>query len=413
MEFTLDISISAISVFLQGILSFFSPCVLPLIPLYIGYLSGGTMKRDEEGNLTFKRSKVIGNTFFFILGVSFAFILLGFGVSVLGNLLSEYQSVIIKTGGAIILILGLYQIGVFGTNNILGNTHKLPIKLEGLAMSPITALLMGFTFSFAWTPCVGPALTSVLLMAASSKTQLTGFLLILVYTLGFIFPFILVGLFTTSVLHFFKQHMRAIKYTTKIGGIILILMGALMLTGVLSKISGNLSNQSVITEEAEKESDNETKETEQESAEIVLAPDFTLVDLNGNTHTLSEYQGKTLFINFWATWCSPCKQELPHIQTIYEEYEKEGEDGLIVLTVVAPEYGSEGTAEEIEAFVEQEGYTFPVLLDTTAEIFGAYGIRAFPTTFMINQEGEVYGYITGQLTEDMMHSIIEQTMNGK
>ena len=143
------------------------------------------------------------------------------------------------------------------------------------------------------------------------------------------------------------------------------------------------------------------------------APDFTLTDLDGNIHTLSEYKGKTIFINFWATWCSPCKQELPHIQKIYEEYEKEGENGLIVLTIVAPEYGSEGTIEEIKTYVEQEGYKFPVLLDTTAQVFNTYGITAFPTTFMIDREGKVYGYVTGMLTEDIMHSIIEQTMHGK
>ncbi len=413
MEFTLDISISAISVFLQGILSFFSPCVLPLIPLYMGYLSGGTMKQDENGNITFKRSKVIGNTFFFILGISFAFILLGFGAAALGNLLSQYQTLIVKLGGFIILLLGLYQLGVFGSSSVLGNTHKLPIRLEGLAMSPITALLMGFTFSFAWTPCVGPALTSVLLMAASSETRMTGFLLILVYTFGFVLPFIFVGLFTTSVLRFFRNHMQVVKYTTKIGGLILVIVGLFMVTGLLDTITGNYLNKSFTEQETITEDQTAENDVDQTEEEVVPAPDFTLVDLEGNTHTLSEYQGKTVFINFWATWCSPCKQELPHIQTIYEEYEKEGENGLIVLTIVAPEYGSEQTAEQIKEFVESNHYTFPVLLDTTTQVFQSYGITAFPTTFMIDREGEVYGYVTGQLTEDIMHSIIEQTMNGK
>lgn len=413
MEFTLDISISAISVFLQGILSFFSPCVLPLIPLYMGYLSGGTMKQDENGNITFKRSKVIGNTFFFILGISFAFILLGFGAAALGNLLSQYQTLIVKLGGFIILLLGLYQLGVFGSSSVLGNTHKLPIRLEGLAMSPITALLMGFTFSFAWTPCVGPALTSVLLMAASSETRMTGFLLILVYTFGFVLPFIFVGLFTTSVLRFFRNHMQVVKYTTKIGGLILVIVGLFMVTGLLDTITGNYLNKSFTEQETITEDQTAENDVDQTEEEVVPAPDFTLVDLEGNTHTLSEYQGKTVFINFWATWCSPCKQELPHIQTIYEEYEKEGENGLIVLMIVAPEYGSEQTAEQIKEFVESNHYTFPVLLDTTTQVFQSYGITAFPTTFMIDREGEVYGYVTGQLTEDIMHSIIEQTMNGK
>ena len=92
-------------------------------------------------------------------------------------------------------------------------------------MSPITALIMGFTFSFAWTPCVGPALTSVLLMAASASTKLWGFLLIGVYTIGFVLPFLAVGLFTTKLLEFFKAHVKVVRYTAKIGGVLMIFMG--------------------------------------------------------------------------------------------------------------------------------------------------------------------------------------------
>lgn len=393
MGFTLDINISAISVFMQGLLSFFSPCVLPLIPLYMGYLSGGTMKRDENGNLTYKKSKVMINTFCFVVGISFAFILLGASVSVLSSFLKQYQIWITRVGGILIILLGLYQIGILGNSKILGNTHKLPLKVEGLVMSPATALIMGFTFSFAWTPCVGPALTSVLLMTASLEKNFMGFLLILVYTLGFVSPFLLVGLFTTSVLSFYRSHIKVVKYTTKIGGVIMLLMGTLFLTGMLDAVA-----------------DKNTEENNQTEETVIMAPDFTLKDQYGNIHTLSEYKGKTVFINFWATWCSPCRQELPHIQTIYEDYEKEGEEALIVLGIVAPGYGDEKTEEEIMQFLQEQGYTFPVLMDSSTEVFQDYGVSAFPTTFMIDKDGAVYGYVTGQLTEEIMHSIIAQTM---
>lgn len=404
MGFTLDINISAISVFMQGLLSFFSPCVLPLIPLYMGYLSGGTMKRDESGNLTYKKSKVMINTFCFVVGISFAFVLLGTGVSVLSSFFEQYQTWITRVGGILIILLGLYQIGIFGNSKILGNTHKLPLKVEGLVMSPATALIMGFTFSFAWTPCVGPALTSVLLMTASLEKNFLGFVLIIVYTLGFVSPFLLVGLFTTSVLNFYRSHIKVVKYTTKIGGVIMLLMGTMLLTGVLDTIADKNTEQPAVSNEQN------TEETDKIEETVIMAPDFTLKDQYGNIHTLSEYKGKTVFINFWATWCSPCRQELPHIQTIYEDYEKEGEEALIVFGIVAPEYGDEKSEEDIIQFVQEQGYTFPVLMDSTAEVFRDYGVSAFPTTFMIDKDGAVYGYVTGQLTEEIMHNIIAQTM---
>ena len=427
MGFSLDINIPVMTVFIQGLLSFFSPCVLPLIPLYMGYLSGGTMKRDEDGKITYKRSKVMINTFFFVLGVSVTFFVLGLGVSAIGTFFNKYQIWFTRIGSVLIIFLGLYQLGVFGSSRLLGNTHKLPFKLEQLAMSPITALLMGFTFSFAWTPCVGPALTSVLLMAASAEKQMMGFLLIGVYTIGFILPFLCVGLFTTSVLGFFKKHMSVVKYTVRIGGILMILMGALMLTGKMNAITGYLSDASISTEDSKKDDvTNEEKtdegvdssadkesEADTQEKETVPAPDFTLIDQYGNTHTLSEYKGKTVFLNFWATWCGPCRNEMPDIQKLYEEYSREGDEALIVLGVATPGIGGEGTEEEIVQFLEENGYTYPVLMDTTGEIaYGTWGVSSFPTTYMINRDGNVEGYISGQLSEEIMRSIIKQTMEG-
>lgn len=104
---------------------------------------------------------------------------------------------------------------------------------------------------------------------------------------------------------------------------------------------------------------------------------------------------------------------MPDIQKLYETYDQEGDQALIVLGVAAPQMGQEKTEEEIKAFLEENGYTYPVLMDDTGELFTSYGIRAFPTTFMIDRDGNVFGYISGQLTMDMMESIIRQTMEGK
>ena len=127
---------------------------------------------------------------------------------------------------------------------------------------------------------------------------------------------------------------------------------------------------------------------------------------------MSDYKGKTIFLNFWATWCPPCRAEMPDIQKLYEEFQQKKED-IVILGIAAPNLGNEKSEEEIKGFLEENGYTYPVVMDTEAEIFQAYGITSFPTTFMIDKDGNVFGYIPGQLSEDTMRDIIEQTVNGK
>ncbi len=442
MNLTIETGISSVTVFFQGLISFFSPCVLPLIPLYIGYLSGGAKTVDENGNILYKRSRIMRNTLFFVLGISFAFFLLGFGFTAIGRFFHNYQTWFTRIGGIIVILFGLYQLGLFGSSS-LSKEHRLHFQPDSLAMNPLTALILGFTFSFAWTPCVGPALASVLLLAASASSSFTGFLLIGVYTLGFVLPFLAVGLFTKALLDFFRKYRSAVKYTVKLGGILMILIGVMMFTGWMNGISSYLSGNtpsgqsseetgkdSGTEEESEIEDSSnedtasgtsdeadadtgteESPQAEESAAETVPAPDFTLLDQYGNGHTLSDYKGKTVFLNFWATWCPPCRAEMPEIQEIYEEYGENNSD-VIILGIASPEVGQEGSAEDIAAFLSENNYTYPVVMDTDGIMSYYYGISAYPTTFMIDKDGNVYGYVPGQITKDIMQSIIEQTASG-
>ena len=422
MGLDLEISISALTVFAQGLLSFFSPCVLPLVPLYVGYLSGGARTVEADGTIRYRRGRVMRNTVFFVAGVSFAFFLLGLGFTAAGQFLSRYHRVFTWVGGILIILFGVYQLGILGSSRFLATERRLPFRLDRVSMSPVTALVLGFTFSFAWTPCVGPALTSVLLMASSASSAARGFLLIGVYTLGFILPFLAVGLFTGTLLDFFKRHQKVVRYTAKIGGALMILVGVLMLTGWLSRLSlyisqmtGDTGGGEETTERQEETPDTPAPPAEGEDAsqeELVYppAPDFTLTDQFGQVHTLSDYQGKTVFLNFWATWCGPCKAEMPAIQSLYEDWE-ENSGELVVLGVANPG-GIDGTEEEIAAFLEQNGYTYPVAMDATGEVFAQYGIYSYPITFMITPEGTVYGYVPGSIPDrELMDSIVEQTMD--
>ncbi|MCI8572311.1 MAG: redoxin domain-containing protein [Lachnospiraceae bacterium] len=445
MNLTLETGVSAITVFIQGLISFFSPCVLPLIPLYIGYLSGGAKTENEDGTVTYKRSRVLGNTLFFVIGISFGFFLLGLGFTSAGKFFHNYQTLFTRIGGIIVILFGLYQLGLFG-QNLFYKEHRIHFRPDTLAMNPLTALIMGFTFSFAWTPCVGPALASVLLLSASAASSLMGFLLIGVYTLGFVLPFMAVGLFTKTLLDWFKKYRSVVKYTVKAGGILMIFIGVMMFTGWMNGISSYLSGFGTTSQEnsqtpsaagrqdvsesadssvdspgnasgntSEKEAGNapgeDTSENGSEnSAPKVPAPDFSLTDQYGNTHTLSDYKGKTVFLNFWATWCPPCKGEMPEIQEIYEYYGENGSE-VVVLGIASPDYGREKDEETVAAFLEENGYSFPVVMDTGGLYAYTYGVSAYPTTFMIDKEGNVYGYVAGQLTREIMESIIEQTIN--
>ena len=366
------------------------------------------------------------NTLFFVLGISFAFLLLGLGFSAVGRFFSGNRALFARLGGILVILLGVYQLGIFGSSTALSQERRLPLRIDRLAMGPLPALLLGFVFSFAWTPCVGPALTGVLLLASSASSTAAGFGLIGVYTLGFVLPFLAVGLFTDRLLALFQRHQKAMRITVRAGGVLLILIGVMMFTGWMNGITGYLSSfggtgtanssvssSTVVSGEVEKKEENsatsEGSASQSTATDLPDAPDFTLTDQFGNTHTLSDYEGKVVFLNFWATWCGPCQKEMPEIQELYEDHGGNTED-LIVLAVANPrseEYsGADVTQPEIEQFLSENGYTYPVVMDLTGEVFADYGISAFPTTFMITRAGKVLGYLPGQMSREIMDEIV-------
>ncbi|HET3609405.1 TPA: thiol-disulfide oxidoreductase-associated membrane protein CcdA2 [Streptococcus pneumoniae] len=225
-----------LSVFLAGILSFFSPCILPLLPVYTGVLlDDKDGAQASSGKFSISVTSLL-RTLAFIAGISFIFILLGYGAGFLGDLL--YASWFQYLTGAIIILLGLHQMEIL---HFKGLYKEKRLQLQGQGQNGkgySQAFLLGLTFSFAWTPCVGPVLGSVLALAASGGSGAwQGAGLMLVYTLGLALPFLLLALTSSYVLKHFRKLHPYLGILKKVGGFLIIVMGLLILFGNASILS--------------------------------------------------------------------------------------------------------------------------------------------------------------------------------
>lgn len=394
--------INLMVVLVEGLLSFLSPCILPILPIYLSMLSNSSVENLNKGS--FAKSALFKNTIFFTLGISITFFILGSSLNALGTFFNANKDMIMVLGGIIIIFMGLFYLDIIKSN--LLNTEKR-LQLKAKEMNPITAFLLGFTFSFGWTPCIGPMLASVLIMSSTADNSSTAYLLIGVYTIGFILPFILVALFYNKVINRIqkiKSYMTEIK---KISGIILVISGVIMLiNGINNKVDfSKIQNENKI-ENNQSISDSEGKEEAKE--EKIKALDFNLYDQYGKEHKLSDYKGKTIFLNFWATWCPPCREEMPYIEDLYKEYNKNN-DEVVILGVASPNLGREGNQEHIEMFLEKENNTFPILFDEGGSLVYQYGINAFPSTFIIDKEGYITQYVPGGMNKETMRHVIESS----
>jgi len=224
--------VSVLVVFTAGLFSFLSPCVLPLIPSYLSFLSGVSLEEMRSSAMqSHIRRQVVLNSLFFILGFSLVFISLGASASFLGSLFVGYRSIIRTLGGILITIVGLYLIGVFKVPFL---ERYLQFNLKGKPAGYFGSAVVGVTFALAWTPCVGPILGAVLTLAGTSADVETGILLLAIYAAGLGLPFFLSALAMNTFFQFSQSFRRYIKAVHVTAGILLVVVGVLILTDYLT-----------------------------------------------------------------------------------------------------------------------------------------------------------------------------------
>lgn len=229
-------SVGIIAAFIAGFLSFLSPCVLPLIPSYISYITGITFGELSQEVLP-KRIRFLtaAHSLLFILGFTLVFMLLGLSITFAGGMISQHRQIIAKIGGIIIVIFGLSITGVINLA-FLQKERKIEVKSKPIGY--FGSFLIGATFAIGWTPCVGPLLASILLLSSTEKDIVKGAMLLFSYSLGLALPFFLSSILINNFLVYFKAIKKYLRVISVITGIFLIAIGIMIFTNSFGALAG-------------------------------------------------------------------------------------------------------------------------------------------------------------------------------
>lgn len=216
--------------FTAGLLSFLSPCVLPLVPSYVGFLTG--MTQPESG---VRRRAALVHAMLFIAGFALVFVLLGASATALGRALGYYQVWLQRAGGVLVILFGLFCLGAFSSGFL---SRERRFHVERKPVGYLGSALVGMAFAAGWTPCIGPVLGGILGLAASSNDVTQGMLLLAVYSAGLAVPFLLAAVALESFLGWFQRFRPFLPWVMRVSGVLLVLMGLLLVTGEFTRLAG-------------------------------------------------------------------------------------------------------------------------------------------------------------------------------
>lgn len=371
--------------FIAGVLSFLSPCVLPLVPGYISLMSGVSIDRLKEGgSSTNARRAVIFNSLAFNAGLSVIFLALGTTAGLIGAAIINNIWVRV-IGGLVIIAFGLQLIGLLKIATLYKDTRFFSSDKPRGALGSFT---LGIAFAAGWTPCIGPILGGIIGLAATSGGWRSGLTLSAFYSAGLALPFLVTGLGINQFLAFYGKFRKHLHKVEVVSGVVLIVVGLLVMSGqstllTSSKLAAWLPN----AEGWIKVKPPAASTTTAANTNFEVAPEVHFLTLTGDPFTLGQLRGQVVLLNFWATWCIPCREEIPVLNAMQHELEGKG------LKVVGASL--EDTAEGVNAYQKDvRKFEYQVLVggdDAKAK----FGGTPLPTTYLIDRAGRIRQKIIG------------------
>lgn len=358
-----------------GLLSFFSPCVLPLIPAYICFITGLSAQdlTGPSAEISTKKRLILIEALLFILGFSLVFVVLGASATFLGSYFITHQKLIRIIGSGAIILFGLHLSGLLKIK-FLNQEKRFHLKKR--PVSWLGSVLVGMAFGFGWTPCVGPILGGILVLAATADTVAQGVMLLCFYSLGLALPFLMVSIGIKWVLNLFTKIRKHLKLVSVISGILLIIVGVTILIPAVWANEGG----------------SETS-----------APDFVLSTIEGNQLQLYDYKGKAVILNFWTRSCPVCRKSIADLIELYDKYKDEG---LVIIGINL----DRGDIDKIKSLSEELGINYPVVKGdySVTEKYG--GIYYVPVTFIIDKEMKIVKKFVGYTSRKTLESLIEELL---
>jgi cytochrome c-type biogenesis protein len=371
--------------FAAGMASFLSPCVLPLVPGYISLISGVSLDRLKEGVGSWR--VVMVNSLAFNAGLSVIFLVLGTTAGLLGAAITNNPWVRI-IGGIVIIVFGLQLIGILKISALYKDTRMFSQdKPKGI----LGSITLGMAFAAGWTPCIGPILGGIIGLAATSGGWKSGLILSAFYSAGLAVPFLATGLSINLFLGFYGKFRKHLHKVEVVSGVVLILVGLLVASGqstllasswaakYLPDAEGWLSKKAPIS--------SGHAPAAPPSTNLGPAPDVEFQTLAGKTFRLSELRGNVVLLNFWATYCIPCREEIPALNSLQRDL---GSKGLKVLGANLID-----DVDSVNAYQKSvHQFEYEVLLGSEAAK-SSLAQAQLPTTFIIDREGRIRLKIIG------------------
>lgn len=375
---------------MAGILSFLSPCVLPLVPGYISLMSGVSIDRLKEGaSGSGARRAVILNSLAFNAGLSVIFLALGTTAGLVGaSIISNPWVRII--GGIIIIAFGLQLIGLLKISALYKDTRFFS---DDKPRGPLGSFTLGIAFAAGWTPCIGPILGGILGLAAASGGWRSGLTLSAFYSAGLAVPFLLTGLGINKFLAFYGKFRRHLHKVEVVSGIVLIIVGLLVMSGqstllASSKLAALLPNaEGWIKVNSKAPGTSAAGPAPVANTSFEPAPEVQFQTLAGQSFTLGQLRGNVVLLNFWATWCIPCREEIPVLNAMQQEWEGKG------LKIVGASL--EDSVEGVDSYQKEvRKFEYQVLVGGD-EAKARFGGTPLPTTYLIDRDGRIRQKIIG------------------